>query len=229
MECDIAMLRTSATDHIPHDTLPILLRHIREFVPKHQGSIKCIFPECGNGFFEWNVMQLLQETHKLQISEVVMMDTYIQTHWVDIWTRIAKRADVRLVVLSSYVQLWDWARSQDPTARSNLVFYINGCFRFSEAHCPAPQTPELSRVAAVKFWRWCHSNALNNFTNFQYGNPVQPGMCDTWLEFAKLHDEKHQKDTKKEKMALCRGAQWWDHVIERTRYMLRNFIDHHQR
>jgi hypothetical protein len=155
-------------------------------VTNMQSKVKCVFPECGSGFSEWHVVQLLQEVVGCRkLSEVVMMDGYIQERWLDVWDTMAARTGVKLVVLSSYVQLQEWADMQEEYI-TTLVFYINGSFRFSQSTCPCD--PEQSKAAAILFWRWCHAHVLNTPTNFLVGCPTPPCACTSWLELADCHD-----------------------------------------
>jgi hypothetical protein len=69
----------------------------------------CIFPECGSGYSEWQVVQMLQGVCGVGVREVVLMDSYRQDNWRDAWEALAMQAGVRLVALSSYEQLATWA------------------------------------------------------------------------------------------------------------------------
>ncbi len=92
--------------------LPALLRHIEQCVssmPEYLRATTCIFPECGSGFHEWQVVKLLQDTCRMRLSQVVLMDARLHGHWRDAWATMAACAGVQLVTLTSYMQLHDWA------------------------------------------------------------------------------------------------------------------------
>ena len=108
------------------------------------------------------------------------MVTHIKDEWLLPWREIARLSNVRLDVAKSYSDLVDIIIPC--SGRVVVVVYINGSFRFSPSSCGTNPEIEKSRRAAVKFWDWCTTHAVNEPTNFLYTSVVEPCACSTWNE-----------------------------------------------
>jgi hypothetical protein len=135
----------------------------------------CIFPECGSGFHEWQIVSSLLEEGQ-QIKNVIFMDAYIEKEWTVHWNALAKLHSIQLTILNSY----DTLEKLEKVGQS-IVLYVNGCLRFG---CDFP--PE-SKEAAIAFWNWCQEGALNKPVNFVRGERLLPGGCSDWKALALLH------------------------------------------
>lgn len=173
------------------EALPRLLAEVKRLISSKADcrcATTCIFPECGSGYSEWQVVRVLQGVCRVGVTEVLLMDTHTQENWRGAWAALAAQAGVRLVVQTSYEQLAAWAHGHASCCAPDcLVLYINGSLRFSPSTCPPPCPPGRSKAAAIQFWLWCHAHALNAPANFLLGIPHAPGACVTWSELAEQH------------------------------------------
>jgi hypothetical protein len=84
-----------------------------EYVVGHRYNIgtatMCVFPECGNGYFEWSAfVRMRRETNVLHnVQRIVMMDSHMKDDWLLPWREIARLSNVRLDVAKSYSDLVD--------------------------------------------------------------------------------------------------------------------------
>ena len=145
----------------------------------------CVFLCCGSGYFEWSAfVQMRRKLHN--VNRIVMMDSHIKDEWLLPWHEIARLSNVRLEVAKSYSDLGDIIAGE--VVGTVVVVYINGSFRFSPSSCGTKPEIEKSRRAAVKFWDWCTTHAVNEPTNFLYTSVVEPCACSTWNELARCHE-----------------------------------------
>jgi hypothetical protein len=135
----------------------------------------CIFPECGSGYHEWQIVSSLCEAgHPIQ--KVVLMDAYTDSDWIVHWKALAQLHSVNLTTLDSYNSL-----NALEKVGKHLVLYVNGTLRFGS------RFPLKSKEAAIDFWNWCHDGAANKPVNFVRGKPVLPGGCSDWSLLAEAH------------------------------------------
>ena len=146
----------------------------------------CVFPECGSGFFEWSAfVRMRRKTNVLHnVQRIVMMDSHMKDDWLLPWREIARLSNVRIDVAKSYSDLLDII----PCSGVVVVVYINGSFLFSPFSCGTKPEIEKSRRAAVKFWDWCTTHAVNEPTNFVHTSMVSPCACSTWNALARCHE-----------------------------------------
>ena len=141
-------------------------------------GVTVIFPECGSGYHEWEVVHtLLGKGHR--IVRIVFMDRIIKLEWTMAWRLLSQLHKVDLVILDSYVALGEWVGGLSTPLAAVIVLYINGSFTFSQCG------PDRSKESAVRFWEWCHQFAINRSPlNF-----VRYGVCRmadsmTWSDLA---------------------------------------------
>jgi hypothetical protein len=185
LDCALASLRNDAC--YPDDSEAKLLQNVTDWLGglSLDTTTICVFPECGSGYFEWSAfVQMRRELHNVQ--RVVMMDSHIKDEWLLPWHEIARLSNVQLEVAKSYSDLGDIITGEVGTV---VVVYINGSFRFSPSTCGTKPEIEKSRRAAVKFWDWCTTHAVNKPTNFLYTSVVEPCACSTWNELARCKEE----------------------------------------
>jgi len=201
IDCALASLRNDAC--YPDDSESKLLRNVTDwFGGLILGTATiCVFPECGSGYFEWSAfVRMRRETNVLDnVQRIVMMDSHIKDEWLLPWREIARLSNVRLDVAKSYSDLVDIIVpcSDEVGAGVVVVVYINGSFRFSPSSCGTKPEIEKSRRAAVVFWDWCTTHAVNEPTNFLYTSVVEPCGCSTWNELARSHERSLINGTEK--------------------------------
>ena len=188
IDCALASLRNDAC--YPEDSEAKLLKNVTDWF----GSLIlggtatiCVFPECGSGYFEWSAfVRMRRETNVLDnVQHIVMMDSHMKDDWQLPWREIAPLSNVRLDVAKSYSDLVDIII---PCSGVVVVVYINGSFLFSPFSCGTKPEIEKSRRAAVEFWDWCTTHAVNEPTNFLYTSVVEPCACCTWNALARCHE-----------------------------------------
>ena len=164
IDCALASLRNDAC--YPEDSEAKLLKNVTDWF----GSLIlggtatiCVFPECGSGYFEWSAfVRMRREINVLDnVQHIVMMDSHMKDDWQLPWREIARLSNVRLDVAKSYSDLVDIII---PCSGVVVVVYINGSFRFSPSYCGTEPEIEKSRRAAVEFWDWCTTHAVNEPT-----------------------------------------------------------------
>jgi hypothetical protein len=184
IDCALASLMNDAC--YPDDSETKLLKNVTDwFEGLNIGTTTtCVFPCCGSGYFEWSAfIQMRRETNMLDnVNRIVMMDSHIKDEWLLPWREIARLSDVHLDVAKSYSDL------VIPCSGNVVVVYINGSFRFSPSSCGSKPEIEKSRRAAVMFWDWCTTHAVNEPTNFLYTSVVEPCACSTWNALARCHE-----------------------------------------
>ena len=191
IDCALASLRNDAC--YPEDSETKLLKNVTDWLGGlNLGSTAtvCVFPECGSGYFEWSAfIQMRRELNNVQ--RVVMMDSHIKDEWLLPWREIARLSNVRLDVAKSYSDLVDILKcSCEVAVGVVIVVYINGSFRFSPFYCGTKPEIEKSRRAAVEFWDWCSTHAVNEPINFLYTSVVEPCVCSTWNALARCHESR---------------------------------------
>lgn len=170
----------------PENSEAKLLKNVTEWLGSLKNATMCVFPECGSGYFEWSAfIRMRRELHNVQ--RVVMMDSHIKDEWLLPWREIARLSNVRLDVAKSYSDLVDTIPCSVAVGVV-IVVYINGSFRFSPFYCGTKPEIEKSRRAAVVFWDWCATHAVNEPANFLYTSVVEPCACSTWNALARCHE-----------------------------------------
>lgn len=188
IDCALASLRNDAC--YPEDSETKLLKNVTDWfgglILVGNATI-CVFPCCGSGYFEWSAfVRMRRETNVLDnVQHIVMMDSHMKDDWLLPWREIARLSNVRLDVAKSYSDLGDIII---PCSGVVVVVYINGSFRFSPFSCGTKPEIEKSRRAAVEFWDWCTTHAVNEPTNFLYTSVVEPCACSTWDALARCHE-----------------------------------------
>ena len=187
IDCALTSLRNDAC--YPEDSEAKLLKNVTDwFGGLNLGTATtCVFPECGSGYFEWSAfIQMRRETNVLDnVQRIVMMDSHMKDEWLLPWREIARLSNVRIDVAKSYSDLVDIII---PCSGNVVVVYINGSFRFSPFSCGTKPEIEKSRRAAVEFWDWCTTHAVNKPINFLYTSVVEPCACSTWNALARCHE-----------------------------------------
>ena len=190
--CALASLRNDAC--YPQYSEAKLLKNVTEWFGRlnYGTATTCVFPECGSGYFEWSAfIQMRRELHNVQ--RIVMMDSHIKDDWLLPWGEIARLSNVHLDIAKSYSDLADiipCSSCEVAVGTVVIVVYINGSFRFSPFYCGTKPEIEKSRQAAVKFWDWCATHAVNEPTNFLYTSVVEPCACSTWDALARCHESR---------------------------------------
>ena len=186
--CALAKLRNDAC--YPDDSEAKLLKNVTDWFGGLSlgNATVCVFPCCGSGYFEWSAfVRMRRELNN--VNRIVMMDPHIKEEWLLPWREIARLSNVRLDVAKSYSELVDIIPcSGEVGIGVVIVVYINGSFRFSPSSCGTKPEIEKSRRAAVKFWDWCTTHAVNEPTNFLYTSVVEPCACSTWNALARCHE-----------------------------------------
>ena len=185
--CALASLRNDAC--YPDDSEAKLLQNVTEWfgglILGDTATMCLVFPCCGSGYFEWSAF--VQMRHELNnVQRIVMMDSHIKDEWLLPWHDIAQLSNVQLDVAKSYSDLGDIITGEE--VGTVVVVYINGSFRFSPSSCGTKPEIEKSRRAAVVFWDWCTTHAVNEPINFLYTSVVEPCACSTWDELARCHE-----------------------------------------
>lgn len=169
-----------------------ILANVMKYNPCNSGhkGLTLVFPECGSGYHEWEIVHVMIEAGH-DIVRVVLMDSTIDPRWVAAWRSLSESHGTELVVLDSYVALEKWACSlhllhealPDATRRTVRVLYVNGAIRFGEFACNAP--PEAARRSAVKFWEWCDVFSINRVPfNYVGSSALRPALSETWMDMA---------------------------------------------
>jgi hypothetical protein len=156
-----------------------VLKYLSETSQKKHPASTIIFPECGSGFHEWNVLIALKETDH-NIKEMIFMDSHIQDEWIPIWQELATMNNIIITILRSYIELDKWSTN---TNHQNdvIIIYINGGLKFGESYCK----PECLE-SAVRFWDWCAKHAKNkNAINFIGCDMINPANCTSWSELSR--------------------------------------------
>ena len=126
-----------------------------------------IFPECGSGYHEWNVLSvLLQEGYPIR--DAIFMDSHIEPWYVEEWHKLALVNKVKVIWLNSYLALEQWTKQQTYQSQSQankaLIIYINGGLKFGKSYSIKLE-PEICQKSATRFWEWCDNNAANSITS----------------------------------------------------------------
>lgn len=162
-----------------------VLQHVSRAEPTSMIST-IIFPECGSGYNEWNVILALIQSGYV-IKEVIFMDSKIETICVDEWYRLALVNQIQMQIFDSYIALERWTQRR-VLHHKVIVIYINGGIKFGISHCGCIAHTELRPpaclVSAVKFWDWCDKNVTNQLVNFLGRDMMYPGNCKSWSELA---------------------------------------------
>lgn len=74
-----------------------------------------IFPGCGSGAYELAFLQKMENNHAFQ--KIIMMDSDLYQHDVDIWRREVKSD---LIILNSYEQLYEYCNN---ICKFNVIFF----------------------------------------------------------------------------------------------------------
>ena len=143
-----------------------------------------VFPECGSGYHEWNVLVSLLAAG-YTINESIFMDSQIDPCNLLEWHRISVLNRVQIKVFDSYVALEHWTKQRTFTHKV-FVIYINGALKFGESYC-AKHGTIACLTAATRFWKWCHENAANQLTiNFIGRDMRHPADCKSWAELTQM-------------------------------------------
>ena len=146
-------------------------------------GVTIMFPECGSAFHELEVVRTLAERGHT-IARVVFMDSAVASEWMVAWHQILQVRTVDIVVLDSYVALWQWAHEERYSPHSVLVVYINGAIRFTPYYC-GQNDPEECAASASRFWDWCHQFAINRVPlNYVRHSALRIAGCTTWSDLA---------------------------------------------
>jgi hypothetical protein len=166
----------------PNDSNHIV-NNVLNYVNKCTSKVSIIvFPECGSGYHEWNVLIALIRTG-YTINTAIFMDSHIEPHSVDEWLRLSQVHHVATKVVDSYVALEHWTKEQT-SPNKVFVIYINGGLKFGESYC-AKHGSSACLTAAAQFWKWCDQNAANQLTiNFIGRDMRHPADCKSWTELA---------------------------------------------
>ena len=163
-----------------HQIVSNVLKHVNNWAPIMIST--AIFPECGSGYHEWNVLlALLREGYNIR--DAIFMDSHIQPLWMEEWHKLAQANRVRVKGLDSYLALEQWTKQQ-PSQHKALVIYINGGLKFGKSYS-AKLEPHVSQKSASRFWEWCDDNATNSIAiNFMGRDMLHPANCKSWAELA---------------------------------------------
>ncbi len=164
-----------------------VLGYVRRWVPTPTlDGTTVIFPECGSGYHEWNViLTLIQAGYT--INEAIFMDTHIEPLWEEEWHRLSLVNKVKIQIFDSYPDLERWTQ-QHTFQLKVLVIYINGGLKFGISYC-AKLGPSVSQKSAIQFWEWCAKNATNPIVNFMGRDILHPANCKSWSELARVFTE----------------------------------------
>jgi hypothetical protein len=174
--------RAWTTDHA-HQIVSNVLEHVSRWAPTPM-VLNIIFPECGSGYHEWNVIVTLIQAG-YTINEAIFMDSRIEPLWTEEWYRLALGNQVQMQIFYSYVALELWTQKQ-ALHHKVLVIYINGGLKFGLSYCGCithtKLGPSVCLNSAIQFWEWCDKNANNPIINFIGRDIRHPGDCKSWTD-----------------------------------------------
>ena len=109
----------------PNDSNHIV-NNVLHYVNKCTSKVSIIvFPECGSGYHEWNVLIALIQTG-YNIITAIFMDSQIEPHSVDEWLRLSQVHHVATKVVDSYVALEHWTKQQTSPNKVFVIYIKHG-------------------------------------------------------------------------------------------------------
>ena len=164
---------------------PLIVANVLQRVERHMCTIEgitLIFPECGSGYHEWEVVHALNARGH-HIHTLVLMDSSVMSECAQAWHELSQTHKVDVVSLNSYVALEQWVQKMRPR-QTIQVIYINGMLRFSPIHC-GQLNSDICMKSAIRFWDWCDQFATNRLPlNFVRESVCCLAGCKTWGDLA---------------------------------------------